>query len=42
MTMVNMHASCYYAMLCNAMLYKKQFLNSFFLAKPRQPNGHDD
>ena len=28
--MVNVHTSCLYAMLCNAMLYKEQFLNSVF------------
>ena len=28
--MVIVHTSCDYAMLCNAMLYKEQFLNSNF------------
>ena len=40
--MVSMHPSCHYAMLYYTMLYIEQFLISGFLAKPHQPNGHDD
>ena len=30
MTMVYVHASCHFTLLCYAMLYKEQFLNSVF------------
>ena len=43
--MVNVHTSCHYAMLCYAMLcnaLQGAVPELSFLAKPRQPNGHDD
>ena len=40
--MVNMHSSCHYAMLCYAMLCKGAVPALSFLAKPHQPNGHDN
>ena len=38
--MVNVHTSCHYAMLCYALQGAVPELS--FLAKPHQPNGHDD
>ena len=40
MTMVNVHTSCHYAMICYALQGAVPELS--FLAKPHLPNGHDD
>ena len=40
MTMVNVHDSCHYALLCYTL--QGAILVLSFLAKPCQPNKHDD